>query len=323
VCNLNCSNCNRLNNYYFSGHQLWKNYSSVYAEWGKKLSLTTINILGGEPLLNPSILEWMSGIRKIWPHANMQVTSNGTRVEFCDGLYENLLENNIKLIIATHNRVRHKNIIQKLSDNFLKKPVIKKYLNDYSKWVSDAYNKVKSEQWPNCQTVDDFYLLPDDIQKECRDVHNIDPETYLNESSGVIFQDKNNVNVTVGYGEDFFTAPLLFNDGQFSVYNSNPTKAHDVCISKFCHHFIRGKLYKCHHVALLPEFMEQFDVNIDCADRELLNSYQPLVVDSNNTTIQQFVDNIKNEIPQCKLCPSNLIQHSFQSDRNKIKIQKR
>ena len=29
VCNLNCTECNRFNNYHFSGHQRWDDYSDV------------------------------------------------------------------------------------------------------------------------------------------------------------------------------------------------------------------------------------------------------------------------------------------------------
>ena len=324
VCNLNCDNCNRLNNYYFSGHQLWKNYSKVYKEWGEKLHIKNISILGGEPLLNPSILEWMSGIRKIWPTAVMQVTSNGTRIDFVDGLYQSLLENNIELAISSHNRIRHKEIAQLLTDNFLKSPISKKYDCDLSNWSINAYNKVKAESWPECKSIDEFHLLPIEIQKECTDVHKIDPENYVINTGKVYFQDKNNVKVSLSYYEDFVTAPLKYNNnGQFLVYDSDPTEAHRVCISKFCHHFIKGKLYKCHHVALLPEFMEQFNVIIKSEDQKLLASYQPLTVDSDLKTIREFIKNIKNEIPQCKLCPSKLTFHYFQSDKNKIKIQKR
>jgi len=313
-----------LNNFYFSGHQLWKDYSEIYKAWGEKLNIQKISILGGEPLLNPSIIEWMSGLRKIWPTSTMEVASNGTRINFVNGLYENLLENRIELRISAHNKQRRKEIIQLVNNNFLKSPISKKYSGDFSNWIIGAYNKVKDESWPNCQTIEDFYHLSLHIQKECKDIHKIDPENYLEETSKLILLDKNKVKVSVDYSENFATAPLLYNkNAPFTVYNSDPAEAHKVCISKYCPHFIKGKFYKCHHVALLPEFMQQFSVDISDENKELLNSYQPLTLASSDHTIREFIADIRNEIPQCKLCPSEQKVHYFQSDTNKIKIIKR
>lgn len=324
VCNLNCNNCNRLNNFYFSGHQSWKDYSDIYQTWGKKLDIQKINILGGEPLLNPSVLEWMSGIRAIWPKAELLLTSNGTRLNFHNKLYQTLKDNDIQLILTTHNKVRHEEILQNLKENFLVAPVAKKYQIEFSDWVIHEYNNVKDQSWPTCKNIHDFYQLPECIQTECRDVHKIDPEKYLSKCEKIEFKDSNNVYVELIRAENFYTAPLAYNGhGKFSVYNSNPTKAHDACISKYCHHFIKGKFYKCHHVALLPEFMQQFFVDISDEDKKLLESYRPLTVNSSDDDIYEFLANLRKEMPQCKLCPAELQSQYFQSDTNKIKIVKR
>ena len=59
VCNLTCSNCNRFNNYNFRGWQRWSDYANEYSIWANKVRLQRITILGGEPLLNPTILDWI------------------------------------------------------------------------------------------------------------------------------------------------------------------------------------------------------------------------------------------------------------------------
>jgi organic radical activating enzyme len=322
VCNLNCTNCNRLNNYHFSGHQLWKDYAEIYEKWGDQVDIKIINILGGEPLLNPSVLDWMVGLRKIWPKAMLKITSNGTRINYWDKLYNVLLENNINLGVCTHNRERRTEIIQTF-EKILTAPVSKKYLGDHSNWVNEAYNKVKSESWPECLTVDDFYKLPEYIQIECRDQHKIDPDQYLDFTSTMLLTDKNGVEVKISHAEDFVTAPLKYENNTFEVYNSDPIEAHGVCISKYCHTFSKGKLYKCHHVALLPEFLQQFNVDITVDDQKLLNSYQPLTVQDSQESTHQFIQNLTLGIPQCKLCPSSLKSQFFQSDTKKIKITKK
>ena len=319
VCNYNCDNCNRLNNYYFSGHQLWKDYANVYSEWSKKIDISKISILGGEPLLNPSLMDWLVGLRELWPSAAINIVSNGTRLKHWKNLYQSLQDNNINLRIACHNRTRYNGLLNEVVE-WLQHPISKTYKGDFSNWVH-TYNQVKDSSWPNCQTVDDFHLLPNYIQDECKNVHKIDPESYLKNTSGVVLRDANGVEILLSYYENFVTSPLLYaGDNKFQVYNSDPTQAHNVCISKYCHHFIKGKLYKCHHVALLPMFMEQFHVMISPEDQLLLNSYAPLTVDADDQTIVEFFGNIRNEIPQCKLCPASLDNYYLQSSTKKPKV---
>lgn len=325
VCNYNCDNCNRFNNYYFSGHQLWKDYAEIYEAWSQRLDLGTITILGGEPMLNPSLREWLYGIRKLWPTTPMLLISNGTRLHYWDNFYQTLLDNRVDFRITAHNRNRYDDIINDVT-TLLKTPFTRTYMGDLTKW-NHAYNQVKDSSWPECNNANEFEKLPKHIQEECKNVHKIDPQNFLKNTNDVQFVDCNGVTITVTYAEHFVTAPLKYiGNNQFQVYNSNPIEAHDVCISKYCHHFIRGKIYKCHHVGLLPEFLEQFQVNMTDAEKKLLNDYRPLTVDADDSFIKEFIDTIKNVIPQCQLCPSKLVDHLLHSSTNKpkiIKIQKR
>ena len=80
VCNLNCTNCNRFNNYAFSGHQHWAEYQKVYAEWANRINPQKISILGGEPMLNPTFIDWVEGILRLWPSTVVSVVTNGTHL---------------------------------------------------------------------------------------------------------------------------------------------------------------------------------------------------------------------------------------------------
>ena len=119
-----------------------------------------------------------------------------------------------------------------------------------------------------------------------------------------------------------FNSQVNAGDNQFKVYNSVPEEAHDVCHGKYCHEFVQGKLYKCHHVALLPEFMKQYYVDISDSDLALLNSYKPLTADQSIEEYQNFVNGIRNTMPQCKLCPSKLETILLQSSTDKPKVVK-
>ena len=67
VCNLACAGCNRFNDYNFTGYQRWSDYASVYQQWAEQVDVGSIGILGGEPLLNPTFMDWVQGINQLWP----------------------------------------------------------------------------------------------------------------------------------------------------------------------------------------------------------------------------------------------------------------
>lgn len=102
VCNLTCEGCNRFNNYKFTGWQSWADYADIYAQWGKLINIEHKVLMGGEPLLNPTILEWIRGIHNIWPDSANQILTNGTYLDRIDGLRETCRENRTWIGISLH-----------------------------------------------------------------------------------------------------------------------------------------------------------------------------------------------------------------------------
>jgi organic radical activating enzyme len=90
VCNLACPQCNRFNDHNFAGGQDWKDYEEVYTDWSKKIRLQKVTILGGEPLLNPSICDWVTGLNRLWGKC-VQILTNGTRLNHVPGLYDAMM----------------------------------------------------------------------------------------------------------------------------------------------------------------------------------------------------------------------------------------
>lgn len=263
VCNLTCNNCNRFNNHNFKGWQQWSDYEETYECWGKLVKLPSITIMGGEPLLNPTITDWVRGLLRIFD-CDIQVLTNGTRLTQVDGLYETMLlktsngcQNHMAMSLHNLNdwETIHANIFK-----FLKAPITELYGVD-NIWKSD---------WA--------------------------------------FTDVNGVTINVYTSNQFFPAAIQKTTiNTFRLHDNDPFFAHQNCaFAKFkSYHFIRGNLYKCGPVALMPEFDQQKTLDISSEDRELLNSYRPLNPDNFEDYHQEFFENIDKQLAQCKFCSTS------------------
>jgi len=331
VCNLNCPNCNRFNNFNFTGHQRWADYADMYKEWSHILEFNSIGILGGEPLLNPDFLEWVAGVANLWPHTKINIITNGTQFDRWPELYDLLAgyKGRISLEVSQHVYEENKQSRQRVID-FLQQPVNKKFFNrrdsNHTVW-RHCYNNVRDPSWPDCNTPDEFALLPEWIQHECRTVFNVDPDIWNDEIYSTIYTDTNNIEVSYGLANSFNNTTLNYNDssGKLLLNKSDPVKAIEVCYVRRCHHFIRGKLYKCGPVGVLPEFIKQFNVDITSDEEKLLTAYQPAEPSWGNEDMTKFIKNLTDiePIPQCTFCPETFIPKKFNSSTKKIKLVKK
>jgi organic radical activating enzyme len=283
VCNLSCSQCNRFNDHDFAGWQHWSDYEAQYTEWSKKIRLQRITILGGEPLLNPSICDWVTGFNRLW-HKRVEILTNGTRLNQVPGLYDTL--------------ARYKPSPGNSGKNWIGISVHN--TNDLDRY----FDEVKK-------------FLPGDIK--FFDGKKNPRETW---SADYAFRDSNNIQVNLYIANSFNKSAIQKNNlNQFTLHQSDSVAAHNICgFAKFQdYHFIRAKLYKCGPVALFPEFDLQHHLNISDEDRELLNSYRPLTIDEFDQRGQQFIDDIDDAIPQCKFCPDKIENNIAIQSLNKAK----
>lgn len=324
VCNISCDNCNRFNNFSFNGHQLWIEYAKEYRKWADIIEIKEIGILGGEPLTNPDFLNWVENIAILWPTSKIRIITNGTLLKRWPNLYDVLLKykGRIVLDISVHNYLWKKEIIKDVVDFCRGECKLKTEYDKHSWQIS--YNNVKDLSWPDCNDPLEFRNLPEYIQKECLTVHNVDPED--DQINGVIFFKEKQEIAILSMSTNFNNSTIQHNKEthKLTVCNSDPSKAISVCYSKKCHHFIKGKLYKCGPVGLLPEFIKQFNVELNNTQKELINSYRPLSVTDSKIEQKIFLDNLINElpIPQCTFCPESLTPVKFSATKKKYKIEK-
>jgi len=330
VCNLNCPNCNRFNNYNFSGHTHWESYLKENQKWSELLSPTKIGILGGEPMLNPDFLLWVDGIADLWPQSQIKIITNGTQLSRWPRLYDAILKHKdrMTLEINCHNldsKCKLSSDIVDFLDQITNPVNIVVDRNTLNLWNS-CYDRIRDTSWPDCKTLDDFYDLPIEIQKECHDIHHFSPEIWHNEVCQHIFVDRNGVEIALCMADSFETSTVMYDPKKhaLSLHDSDPSKAMEVCYFKSCHHIIKGKLYKCGPVGILPDFVKQFPVIMSDAQKNLIESYVPAEVDWDADRLTQFVDDLRNAvpIPQCSLCPEKIVATKFKATNKKIRFQK-
>jgi len=254
---LACDGCNRFNNYSFKGYQRWEDYKDTYTQWSKEVDLQSVAILGGEPLLNPTFMSWVTGVSELWPDTTVRVITNGYQLHKVNGLYELLKSNNkIKLWVGIHNKMHKQQIVNQVKE-FLTAP------------FDISFNK-------------------DNLYQEF-----------------MLIKDANNVAVRIEYNWWFHQGAIIKQDDTLTLHDSDANKAHEICHMSSCHHFVKGKLYKCGVVAVLPEFDQQHPLTLSDSDRSLMQSYQPLTSNSTKEEKNKFISDLANSIPQCKFCPSS------------------
>lgn len=329
VCNLNCTNCNRYNNFAFAGHDTWANHQNLYQQWAKILTSRRIGILGGEPLLNPDFFNWLHGIAELWPQSEIDIITNGTQMSRWPTLYQELRKYTprVKIEVNWHNAEQQNQLYQSL-ERFLVAPIIKQDVTPIDEW-QERYAVVRDPSWPDCATPKDFYDLPLSIQQECLEVHQLDPKNWNENDPGKYtrWTDANGVIVKIRPAWYFHASALKYNSdsGRLCLHDSDPVKAMAVCDFKTCHHFISGQLYKCGPVGILPSFISQFDVDISQADQHLLESYEPARPDWPVEKLEAFVKDLQDAKPiaQCKFCPESFVFEKFSSSTKKIKLVKK
>lgn len=112
----------------------------------------------------------------------------------------------------------------------------------------------------------------------------------------------------------FHQPALIQQDDGFVLHDSDPELAFNACDVKHSHTFLNGKLYKCATMAVLPEFIKQFDVHLTDKQKELLAQFQPLDSTATPEEIAEFIATRNTQIPQCVMCPAELVWRKAYGD---------
>src|SRR5262245_41927815 len=76
-CNLRCESCSHYSNYAGGGILAFEVGSAWLKSWSMRLEPVHFSFLGGEPLLNPAVPQFLRLARELWPHTAIRLVTNG------------------------------------------------------------------------------------------------------------------------------------------------------------------------------------------------------------------------------------------------------
>ena len=124
VCTLVCPGCSTYSDLDHKGYTTWEAGKQDIEPWLERVEFEHFGIMGGEPLVNPRIKDWLVGIRELMPNTTIRFPVNGT-----------LLHKHLDIVDLLHDMG---NVIFKITvhtDNQLIEDAIDYVTNRY-KWES-------------------------------------------------------------------------------------------------------------------------------------------------------------------------------------------
>lgn len=192
------------------------------------------------------------------------------------------------------------------------------------------YQAIKDPTWPECNSIQDYHNLNTGIKNEIENVFKINVKDFLRRpepyTDGLTMIDENHVRVSWSQWWMFTPAAVIHSktDNTLSLHQSDPEQAMAACRISICHQFSKGKLYKCPVSMNLPDFIQQFPVDLSDDDKNTIMNYQTAQADWNDNDLLDFVQGLKNKdvISLCKFCTSNVSRELIYAGEKKIKIKK-
>jgi Radical SAM superfamily/4Fe-4S single cluster domain len=104
-CNLRCENCSHYSNYDLGGIVPFSEGATWLQAWAPRVEPLRFSFLGGEPLLNPEVSDYLRLARQVWPHTLIRLVTNGLLLErWGEPLWEGLAETETLITVSIHSR---------------------------------------------------------------------------------------------------------------------------------------------------------------------------------------------------------------------------
>ncbi|MEL6898209.1 MAG: radical SAM protein [Planctomycetota bacterium] len=102
-CNLSCQQCSHYSNFHLAGSMPTPDDAKAeYEAWNHRILPKRFALLGGEPRLNPKLIEHLHLAREYWLRSNLMLVTNGFFFDRHPALPETLVQTDCRLEVSQH-----------------------------------------------------------------------------------------------------------------------------------------------------------------------------------------------------------------------------
>lgn len=279
TCNLACPGCISFNNFAISGHEAWKDNRESTKKWAETIKPTDLTVIGGEPLTNPDVDNWVKGLREFFPTVkDYKICTNGLLLKKFKNEIRDWWSLGVVLEISAHTKKQLDIILQ-----------------DLDKLFEGMHVKRHCDKKP------------------------IDmPSYYINEYD-IIYIWNNKPIVIISFEYQFYEwgARKISRDTIY-LYNNDPGKAHTACDIYDCHYIYKGELYKCGTLVGAKELLKKYNLDDNnkklIEDYTPINLDDPKLQEK----IQKLTDTALKQCSMCPTKEENQSRQIRDSDTKKI-----
>lgn len=136
VCNLSCAGCSTYSDYNHRGYANWPQTKAWLEQWLERIDIEDIGFMGGEPLVNPQVMTWLDGARKLLPTSRIRFPTNGLLLgkhwDVVEWLYQ---DGNAVLKITNHTDGAVLDIIDRLRSTYQWQPITEYGID---RWITNT-----------------------------------------------------------------------------------------------------------------------------------------------------------------------------------------
>ena len=124
TCQLSCLGCTNYSDLRHSGYIKWKDGKHDLEQWLERIDIPDFGIMGGEPLINPEVRQWLIGVRELMPDSQIRFTTNGLLLEKHWDIIELMHDlGNVSFKITAHTPELLEHVINKIMCMYEWQPV--------------------------------------------------------------------------------------------------------------------------------------------------------------------------------------------------------
>lgn len=194
ACNLTCEGCSDFTNHGYSEIMSVDTLEEWFSLWNKRIYPKEFALLGGEPLLNPNLIEILYMTQRMWPRKDgdpkLELVTNGLLIPKWPDLGRILKDTGFRITISLHGDKNNEPYKKRMKKSF---DIVNKWIKEYKIEVSmepsvNSWRKIykgfgvtsepyedgdPEESWNNCHCEQDCFQLHE------RNLYKCPPISYL------------------------------------------------------------------------------------------------------------------------------------------------